>query len=133
MHHAKRMLETHPHPSSMDREALASCVHACFDCEQTCTACADACLAEDMVAELRRCIRLNLDCADICGATGRLLSRQTEPNPAVLRAQLEACVEACRQCARECGQHMQKHEHCRVCADACRECEGACLALLQAA
>ncbi len=30
-----------------------------------------------MVAELTKCIRTNLDCADICDTTGRLLSRHT--------------------------------------------------------
>ena len=35
---------------------------------QVCTACADACLGEDDVGELTRCIRLDLDCADLCAA-----------------------------------------------------------------
>jgi hypothetical protein len=42
--------------------------------------CADACLGEEKVEMLRRCIRLNLDCADVCNATGRMLSRQQEPD-----------------------------------------------------
>ncbi|HEX2190574.1 MAG TPA: four-helix bundle copper-binding protein [Longimicrobiaceae bacterium] len=133
MHHAPKMLETHPRPSSLDRAALADCVHACFDCEQTCTSCADACLGEPMLAELVRCIRLNLDCADVCGATGRLVARQTETEAAVLRAQLQACAEACRACGEECEKHAEMHDHCRVCAEACRECERACRRLLDAA
>ena len=77
MHHVQEMLRTHPVQSQVEMSALADCIEACYDCAQTCTTCADACLGEDMVAGLVRCIRLNLDCADVCAATGRLLSRQT--------------------------------------------------------
>ena len=92
---------------------------------------ADACLAEDMVAELRGCIRTDLDCADICEATGRVVSRQTEPDMGLLRAQLQACVAACRACGDACEQHAGMHEHCRVCAASCRRCEESCNRLLQ--
>ena len=91
-----------------------------------------ACLAEDMVAELRDCIRTDLDCADICAATGAVLTRQTGENTAVLRAQLEACRTACSACAEDCEQHAGMHEHCKVCAEACRRCEQACADLLAA-
>jgi hypothetical protein len=128
----QEMLRTHPQPAT-DAGQLAACVAACYECAQTCTACADACLAEDMVAELRRCIRLNLDCADVCAATGALLSRQTEPEEAVLRAQLAACAEACRACGEECERHAGMHAHCRVCAEACRRCEEACRQMVQMA
>ena len=37
--------------------------------------CADDCLSEDDHADLVRCIRLDLDCADVCDATGRILTR----------------------------------------------------------
>src|SRR5690554_5492529 len=47
-----------------------------MECAQACTACADACLSEDMVAELTKCIRTNLDCADLCETTG-IVSRHT--------------------------------------------------------
>jgi|TARA_A100001391_G_scaffold192940_1_gene167620 hypothetical protein len=79
-----------------------------------------------MVADLRQCIRLNLDCADICIATGAMSSRRTGANVEVLRATIQACAEACRVCAEECGRHADQHEHCRICADSCRSCESAC-------
>lgn len=126
----REMLRTTPSQPDFDAEALARCIEACFECEQTCTACADACLGEEMVAELVRCVRLNLDCADICGATGRLLSRQTGYDPIVTQAVLEACATACRSCADECTEHAGMHEHCLVCAEACRRCEAACEKLL---
>ncbi|HUG48842.1 MAG TPA: four-helix bundle copper-binding protein [Candidatus Limnocylindria bacterium] len=131
-----QMLDTHPQMTgNVDREALLECIDACFDCAQACTACADACLGEERhLTHLVRCIRLNLDCADVCRTTGNLLLRQTEPDWAVIRAQLEACVEACQSCGSECQRHADgmNMEHCRVCAEACHRCADACRQLLRA-
>lgn len=69
------MIESTPADIGFDREKLAACIDACFECAQTCMACADACLSEDMVAELTKCICIDLDCADQCLATGKVLSR----------------------------------------------------------
>lgn len=132
MPYAQRMLETHPWQGNVDREALARCIEACFECGHSCTACADACLSEDSVAELRKCIRLNLDCADVCETAGRILTRQTEYDAPTSKAQLRSCREACATCAEECESHADHHEHCRACAEACRRCEQACEALLEA-
>jgi hypothetical protein len=126
MAYAQNMLETHPREGDVDRGALARCIEACVECEQACTSCADACLSEDAIADLRKCIRLDLDCADICAATGRVLTRQAGYDAPLSKAQLEACRQACATCAEECEQHAEHHEHCRVCADACRRCEQAC-------
>jgi hypothetical protein len=127
------ILKTHPSPGHIDRNVLARCIDACDECAGTCTACADADLAEEMVAELRRCIRLCLDCADICTATGRVLLRQTGYDAPTSKAQVEACVTVCRTCAEECERHAAMHEHCRLCAESCRTCEEACRAFLDAA
>lgn len=125
------MLRTHLEGADRTEiSILTACVEACFHCVQTCIACADACLAEAHVEHLRMCIRLNLDCADVCAATGGMAARQTKPNKALMRAQLQACMTACRVCGDECAQHADMHEHCRVCADACRECEESCRHLL---
>ena len=132
MPHAHDMLMAHPRRLRIDPAALAECIEACFDCAQMCMACADACLGEPDVQTLIHCIRLNLDCDDVCDLTGRLLSRQTEPDWNVLRAQLQACVAACRACAIECERHAAHHEHCQLCARACRRCEAACARVLAA-
>jgi hypothetical protein len=130
MTHIESMLQTHPTPTMVDLRLLEPCITACVECAQTCSSCADACLAEQQVAELRKCIRLNLDCADVCDATGRILLRQTEPDWALVRSQLEACAQACRVCEKECERHAGHHEHCRVCSESCRRCAEACEALL---
>lgn len=127
---ARSMLDTHPWPGHVDRDALARCIEECFACAQSCTSCADACLSEEMVAQLRKCIRLNLDCADICEVTARVLTRQTEYDAPTSKALVQACREACTTCAEECASHADMHEHCKICADVCRRCSEACDALL---
>ncbi|MGM1062156.1 four-helix bundle copper-binding protein [Saccharothrix sp. Mg75] len=125
------MLRAYPADlGKVDREALAKCIQACFECAQACTACADACLSEAGVAEPVKCIRTNLDRADICATTGRVLSRHTGYDANLARAVLEACAAACKSCGDECGQHSGMHDHCRICAEACRHCEQACRELL---
>jgi len=124
------MLQTHPEARGAADAALVACVQACYGCAATCTICADACLAEEQVDTLRRCIRLNLDCADICRATGAVASRLSRTARGVLRAQLQACLEVCRACGDECASHAHHHEHCGVCAEACRACAEACERLL---
>ena len=132
MTYATRMLETYPRDFNLDKDVLARCIEACFDCAQACTACADDCLSEDSVAELVKCIRTNQDCADICVATGSILSRQTEYDANIARTVVTACAQACKTCGDECARHADMHEHCRVCAEACRRCEQACQELLAA-
>jgi hypothetical protein len=130
---ASKMLETYPQDlGGIDRAALASCIEACQECAQACTACADACLGEESVQQLTTCVRTNLDCADVCSTTGRVLSRHTGYDANLTRAVLQACVVACRSCGDECDRHAGHHEHCRICADACRQCEQACQQLLTA-
>ena len=126
----QEMIRTHPQSSGADRDTLMRAVEEIVSCAATCTSCADACLGEDDVQQLVRCIRLNLDCADICEATGRVLTRQTAFEPQPARQLLEVCEQACRGCAEECERHAAHHEHCRVCAEACRRCERACADLL---
>lgn len=128
---AQAILEKHPQPMNLDASAVAKVIESAFDCVQVCTSCADACLSEEMVADLRYCIRLDLDCANVCEATAKVFSRQTQPEMALLKAQLEACATACKLCGDECEQHAEMHEHCKVCMESCRRCEEACNNLMQ--
>lgn len=122
----QQMISTHPHVQGNTNDVLIRCIEACFDCQQSCTACADACLGEDLIQQLTQCIRLNQDCADACGAAGSMASRRTGSNELTLGAMLETCALACRICAEECERHAQQHRHCAICAEACRECERLC-------
>ncbi len=126
----EQIINVHPQRPIQAMNELTQCIDAAYDCSQACVSCADACLAEPNVQSLKRCIRLNLDCADICDATGRILSRQTEPDSTILGTQLQALTAACRICAEECERHATAYAHCRVCAEASRRCEQATNRLL---
>ena len=122
----QEMISTHPQARGRGNDAFIRCIEECYSCAQTCTSCADACLAEDMVKDLRQCIRMNLDCADICNATGRIVTRRTGSDEELTRRILHSCAAACGLCGDECARHAKQHEHCRICAEACRRCMQAC-------
>ncbi len=126
------MLRSHPRADLQHVEGYTDALNALALCAQICTSCADACLAEEELAQLRKCIRYNLDCADICAATSAVVTRQTEPSGEVLHAQLHACILTCRTCADECERHASMHDHCRICAETCRHCQERCNFLLGA-
>ncbi|HUW30999.1 MAG TPA: four-helix bundle copper-binding protein [Planctomycetota bacterium] len=130
MHHIKQMFESHAHKGKVDVETLAPNVEEIFRCAQTCLMCADACLGEQDVKPLVRCIRINLDCAEVCNATAAVLSRLTEPDWDMISSQLRSCVQSCKVCAAECEKHASKHEHCRVCAETCGKCAETCDSML---
>jgi hypothetical protein len=133
MQTVEAMLSSYPKDlGNIARTKLTACIEACYECAQACTACADACLSEDMVADLVRCIRANLDCADVCATTGAVLSRRTGYDANVTRTVLEACAQACKSCGDQCEQHAGMHNHCRTCAESCRRCEQACRDLVGA-
>jgi hypothetical protein len=103
--HAQQMAATHPGARGRANDALTRCIESCFGCAQACTSRADACLGERSVAELRQCIRLDLDCADVCIATGAVATRRTANQDALLVQMLETCAGFCRLCAEECEKH----------------------------
>src|SRR5918998_6021849 len=130
---AAEMIRSYPADlGGVDRDALIRCIEVSVSCAQACTACADACLSEsdEQLPMLRKCIRSDENCADMCNATARMLSRHTGYDANVTRTVLQACIVVCRSCGDECASHASRHEHCRVCAEACRRCEQACQELI---
>lgn len=124
------MFSSHPRKITTDVTVLSECINACVECADVCTSCADACLGEEKVQSLVKCIGVNLDCADICQTTARVLSRQTDVVPQLLRAQLESCAVACRLCMQECEAHSEMHQHCRICRSVCQNTEKICQELI---
>ena len=103
-----------PNHSLLD--ALNACVAACERC-------ASACLQEEDVKMMARCIALDFECADICQTTAASIAR----GGAQMQAICALCASACRDCAAECGKHDM--DHCKRCAEACTRCVAACLAM----
>ncbi len=119
-----KMISLHPDVDGNLNEALATAIRHSMFCAAICTSCADACLAEEMVAKMRECIRKCLDCADVCTMTFHVATRRAASNEGVLRRALELCVAACETCAAECERH--DNDHCAQCATMCRECADDC-------
>lgn len=132
MERVRQMFASHPNPASEAGDEAFALVQAAAECAAACTTCADACLEEDDPAAMRSCIRSNLDCADLCAVTGRLIARPGAQDAETLRAQLKACAIACRACAEECDRHAEAAEHCGICAESCRACASACDRMQQA-
>jgi hypothetical protein len=80
-----------------------------------------ACLKEDNVKMMARCIALDMDCAAICQLAAATIARGSEHTKEIC----ELCADICEACAEECGKH--KAPHCQSCAAACRACAVACL------
>ena len=131
MSYAGQMLGTCPVAVTVDADLLAATIDAVSDCAQACTADTDADLSGQNLTEMVTCIRLCLDCTDICTATAGVLSRLAEYDPGATGPLLQACAAICKSCGDECERHAHM-PHCRVCAEACRRCERACLELLDA-
>jgi len=132
MSYARQLLDTYPGTVNADAGVLAAAIDSLSDCAQACIADTEADLSEQNLAEMVKCIRLCLDCTDVCTATMGVVSRQAEYDVNVTRPLLQACVAICKSCGDECERHAPHYEHCRVCAEACRRCEHACRDLLDA-
>jgi hypothetical protein len=98
----------------------ANLIQELVNCALACEACASACLAEEDVTMMTRCIELDRDCSDVCSLAARLVLRESE----VASHYLKAVEEICELCAEECNKH--EHAHCKACAEACQSCAEAC-------
>ena len=85
MSYARQMLDTHPRAFAVDADVLAAAIDALSDCVQACNADNAADLSEPDVTEMVRCIRLCLDCVDVCTAAMGVLSRQAEYDASLTR------------------------------------------------
>lgn len=105
----------------MSHEKNKEIIDILSKCVIECNHCATACLDEQDVKMLTKCIKLEIDCAEICNLTISYLSRGSEHADQIIKV----CAEICEACAAECEKH--KHmEHCKRCAEVCRECAEAC-------
>lgn len=105
----------------MSHEKHKETIDLLLECATECNHCASACLDEQDVKMLARCIKLDLDCAEICYLTASFLSRGSEHAEHLMKE----CAEICEDCAKECEKH-QHMEHCKRCAEICHECAEAC-------
>ncbi len=104
----------------MAYEQFQTCIDACNDCANECEHCSAACLNEDDIKMMVRCIKLDMDCAQICRLAACTMARGSEFATAICNL----CAEICDACEEECAQHQV--EHCQRCAEACNRCAAEC-------
>ena len=104
----------------MKSERTNDLEHVLIKCITACETCATACLQEDNVEMMARCIALDMDCAQICRIAASYMSRGSDFAREICRL----CAEVCKACGDECARH--QHDHCQECARACRRCEEEC-------
>ncbi|WP_058305955.1 four-helix bundle copper-binding protein [Gracilibacillus massiliensis] len=104
----------------MSHQNYQDLLETLHDCMTECNHCFDACLQEDDVKMMAECIRLDRECADICGYLEAAISR----NSPFIKELAAVCVKICTACGEECKKH--QHDHCQKCADACFNCAEAC-------
>ena len=90
------------------------------ECVAACNYCSTACLEEADPKMMANCIKLDMDCAQICELTAAFISRGSAHADHIKKE----CAEICKKCAEECGKH--NNEHCKACAEACKKCAEAC-------
>jgi hypothetical protein len=71
--------------------------------------------------EHQQTLQTCLDCAEICAAADRIVSRSGPFSDTICRA----CAEACERCAKACEQ-FPDDEHMAQCAKECRTCQREC-------
>lgn len=96
----------------MSYQNYKACIEECLKCMVACNHCYSSCLEEDHVGMMKECIRLDRECAEICGFTAHALSM----NSKYAKALCLACAEACEACGNECksmtmiiASNVQKH------------------------
>ena len=73
------------------------------ECAAHCNHCADACLDEQDIKMMVRCIRLDRICAATCTATAQALAVNSED----IAGLVKYCQEICEKCGAECAQHQR--------------------------
>lgn len=130
MNAVEQRLQAHPENAATDIHLLGTAIEHLYDASQSCTVCSDACLAEDDHDRLLGVVRLGQDCADVCLATGRMLSRQHKPNWELLRGALELAARTLDAAGSEANRHAPAYESCRRMMEDCNAAQGACNELL---
>lgn len=104
----------------MSHEKFKNCIDACYECASECDHCAVACLKEEDVKMMVKCIELDLYCADICRLAATFMARGERYAKQICAL----CADICEECGNECASH--EMDHCKQCAEACKRCAQEC-------
>ena len=103
-----------------------SCIEYCQRCAEVCEQCLAACLKEDDLNMMAKCMSLDLECISVCRAAAHLMV--LDSNHA--NAMCQVCADVCTACAEECERHDM--DHCQKCAAMCRDCAAECMTMTAA-
>ena len=115
----KEMISEHPQVGADYNDELGEAIKHAMYGAAIMNSCADACLAEDSVADRRQCVRRCLDASDACTAFYRMASRRTGGNVPAIKAMGEALIAAVEACHQDCSMH--DDAHCKRCTRMCEE------------
>lgn len=101
-------------------DVYSELVESLENCDAVCNNCAVSSLNEKDSRALTNCIKLNLDCADVCHLALRQLARNSKYAVLIV----EICMKICAECAEECKKY--DNDQCRLSTGACRRCENHC-------
>ncbi|MHB1053060.1 MAG: four-helix bundle copper-binding protein [Thiobacillus sp.] len=105
---------------TMLNQSENECLIECNACAAACLQCASDCIDEEDPKSMARCIKLDLECADICRLAAASIARGDDN----MKAVCSLCADACETCGTECAKHPM--DHCKRCAEACKRCAAAC-------
>ncbi|MEV0173614.1 ferredoxin [Streptomyces sp. NPDC050803] len=114
--------------STTSQQQLFQYLEDRFACAQACTECARSCALRaslvdpDGTEEQELVRRKGIMCAEVCDATCRVLSEQSQTDESGIRVQLEWCRTVCLECAHVFDGRPGAEDG----AKACRECAQAC-------
>lgn len=123
------VIQIRPRNVRLEAAVIESCARACYDCARAVTEYADACLQSENVMDELGQLQQDLDLADLCGATARLLTNE-HPDLAAIRRRLEITVSAMRVFAEKYRTRTEDPVNGKRCAEACTRCWQTCNDLL---
>jgi hypothetical protein len=103
-------------------QEVRRCIDDCLECYSICTETVDHCLELGGKHAEPKHIRLLLDCAKICQASGDFMLRSSNFHPRTCAV----CAEICQRCADECERLANGDDLMRRCAEICRRCAESC-------
>ncbi|QGU09841.1 four-helix bundle copper-binding protein [Leclercia sp. J807] len=101
-------------------DEFKKCIESCYLCAAACDHCAASCLEEGNLDMMRECIKLDMQCANICRLAAQFMTLNSDSSQALCRL----CADVCQKCGDECGKH--EHDHCQECSRACHHCAEQC-------
>lgn len=113
---------------SQHGELYGKCAKACAECQLVCDDCARHCAGalHEGKKEHYATLQATEDCATICAAASRIVSRGGPSSARICMV----CAEVCASCAKEC-ERFPDDKHMAACAVECRACEKACASMVK--